>query len=98
MSAAIQILFKLGAIIKFGKILWALPKFYAFAKKFGPVAEDVIKNQKLPSGKQSQEFLRATAALLRTEIIDFPGVDEELIAQKFETLALDMELESEKAS
>lgn len=95
--AIFTVLAKAGAVLKFGKILWALPKFYSFAKKFGPVAGDIIKNQKLPNGKQSQEFLRATAALLRTEVIDFPGVDEELLAQKFETLALDIDLESEAA-
>lgn len=94
--AIFTVLTKIGAVVRFGKILWALPKFYQFAKKFGPVANDVLKNKRLPNGSESVEFLNATANLLKTGAVDFPGVDEDEIAKKLETLAA--EIEGKKAA
>lgn len=86
-----QVLSKFGLIVKLGKIFWNAPALYRFAKHFGPVAKDLITNHRLPSGPESQKFLRDTAVLLRTEIVDFPGVDEQLLADKMEELAIELD-------
>lgn len=94
MQALFSVLSFLGkatAVFKLAKIFFALPKLYNFAKKFGPVAGDLIKEGELPSGQESQEFLRSMAVIMRLQIIDFPNIDEEEIAKQLEIMAAEME-------
>lgn len=77
--------------VKIGQILWNLPKLYRFGKQFGPVAEEMILKREMPSGQHSRAFLHATADLLRSQLIDFPGVDEKAIADKIDEFTAELE-------
>ena len=91
LGAIFAILAKAGAILKVGKIIWNLPKLYRFGKRFGAVAGTILREQRLPNGPETQEFLRATADLMRAKIVDFPNLDEDEIAERLESLAAELE-------
>lgn len=91
MTAIFALLSRFWLILKFGKILWNLPKLYRFSKRFGFIASEVVKEHRLPNRPESQEFLRSIAELMRAQIIDFPNLDEDELAEKFEQLANEME-------
>lgn len=89
--AIFSLLSRLGVILKVGQVIWNLPKLYKFARNFGAIASDVFKNNRLPKNSEAQEFLYASAELLRAGIVDFPGVDEKDLAAKMEQLAIEMD-------
>lgn len=91
MTAVFALLSRVWLVLKVGKILWNLPKLYRFSKRFGFIASEVVKEQRLPNRPESQEFLRSIAELMRAQIIDFPNLDEDELAEKFEQLANEME-------
>lgn len=98
MTALIQVLMKvialagkIGLVLRAGKIIWNLPKLYRFVKKYRGVAESLIREHRLPKGPEAQEFLRATAELVRADIIDVPNFDEAEFAEKLELLAAELE-------
>jgi len=91
MIAFLNLVSKLGLVLKVGQVLWNSAKLYRFAKNFGKVAKDIINEKRLPKSAEAQEFLGAAAELLRAGIVDFPGVDEKDLAAKLEQLALEMD-------
>ena len=91
LAAIFNLILRVGALVRVGKIIWNLPKLYRFAKRFGHVADSLMKERRLPNGPESQEFLRATADLMRADIVDFPGVDEVEIANRLEIMAAELE-------
>lgn len=94
MSAALQILLKVFAIAGKARLLlsiWPLikngPKIYRYGKKSGAVIASLLRDRRLPMGIETREFLRETAELARSGIIDLPNVDEEKWAEELEELA-----------
>lgn len=85
------------AAISVGKLFWNAGKVIRYFKTVGPIASHIVTQRRTPSACESKEFLHATGELIRSGIIDFPGVDEAAIADAIE--AVDAEIEcSVKAS
>ena len=91
LTALWQVLSKAGLILQFGKMLWNAPKIYRFISRFGDVAKHLIEEKRLPNNQESVEFLRASAELIESEVVDFPGVDEIALGKVIEDLASEIE-------
>lgn len=89
--AVLSYISKVGAVLKVGKILWNLKTLYVFGKCSGKIFGAVLREHRIPKTEEGQEFLRASAVLMRSGIIDFPDVDENEIANKLEEYAIDIE-------
>lgn len=90
-AKVLQLVLRIGTYVKIGKFLWNAPKIYKFVKRFGNIADFVLREHRLPNGPERLAFLNATAELVRAQIVDFPGVDEEELAKKIEEFALELE-------
>lgn len=91
MMQIITVLAKAGAVLKVGKFLWNAPKIFRFFKKFKLVFLELLAEKRLPENAESVEFLKASAELIRSKIIDFPGVEEDDVAKVIEEFALELE-------
>lgn len=94
MMQIIALLSKIGAVVKIGKFLWNAPKIFRFFKKFKAVFLELLAEKRLPENAESVEFLKASAELLRSKIIDFPGIEEDDVAKVIEEFANELEIKN----
>ena len=90
LAGVFALIMRAGAVLKIGKILWNLPKIIRFVRTFKEVAKDLFASRRLPTSSESEQFLLASADLVRAQIIDFPGIDEDQLAEKLEEFAAEV--------
>ncbi len=75
----------MGAI-SLGKLFWNGGKLIRFFKTVGPIVSNIVTEHRKPTSCEMKEFLHATAVIIRSGVVDIPGVDEADVAAAIESI------------